>query len=315
MVKLVKIDGEVLKKVPNILGFIEKYYGYDIPLIVYGVLIDEKFGFVVRNGNDCIYIVDNNLEMVSFEVDEDDTLLSVVKDGYKKYYHVNSESYCELNTGVESYLDFEKNESPDLEGYNGLVVYTQYDPSRDLRCEIQYPHMYREMNDGGNPPIYEFHTNSFRSVYIDKKFLEKGLREKGILGNRHLYYNKMTVYEGDIDYDISAINDFGLVKFLENGSYKLYGTDKIYKFCKAKFITASGYFVTLFPFCATYTEDSIKEYIEDLGFSSKIPEFIFNSYNGKDEMFNVVEEIVRQMQEIDKNKNDDMRMILKLQQD
>ena len=48
MVKLVKIDGEVLKKVPNILGFIEKYYGYDIPLIVYGVLIDEKFGFVVE---------------------------------------------------------------------------------------------------------------------------------------------------------------------------------------------------------------------------------------------------------------------------
>ena len=31
-------------------------------------------------------------------------------------------------------------------------------------------------------------------------------------------------------------------------------------------------------------------------------------------MLNVVEEIVGQMQEIEKNKNDDMRMILKLQQ-
>lgn len=315
MVEIVKIDMDVLSKVPNILKCIEKICGYDVPLVVYGILNEGKFGFVVKNGSNCIYFVDNDLKLINFEVNEDNDLLSITKDGYKKEYCDDDDIYINLDTGIECFLNIEKNEKKDIEGYDGLVNFVQYDIKRDLRCEMQYPHMFRESINGKNPPIYEYHTSSFRTLFIDKKYYEKGLKENGILGNRHLYYNKMTVYNGDPDYTISAINDFGLLNVLSDGAYALYGTDKIYKYCRAKFICNNGYYVTLFPFCSTYNEESLKEYVEDLGFSATIPKYVFNSYNGYDEELNVIEEIVKQMKEIDKNKKDDMKMILKLQQD
>ena len=299
---IIKADVNYLKKVPNIMKFLEEYYGYNETFMMYMVSFGESLGFVTRKGKDYLYIKNNDtLEMIAFTLNENFDLLCLKKDGY--IIDFNSDGTDE--NGIQSYLFFEANGYEDIQGYDGIAVYSQYDPSKDIKCELQYPHMVRDPINNVFP-IYEMHTKKFRSVYIDADYEKKGEVDVGFIRKKCAYYNRYIIQSGTPAYRFISLRENWLTK----KSYDY--PDTIERFCKTKFIFPSGDVITSYPLGELFDESEIISEIEEKGFKSEIPSLVMKGYNKGDSDINEILELSKQIKEIEKMNDEEMKLILRL---
>lgn len=316
MTKLIEIGMETLENVPSILCFIRDVYGYGHPIMLYAVDGDNK-GFIIRNGNQCTYIIDRQtLDLVEFTLNDDNSLNSILKDDYLISYNSDDITvYTDINNNIEMTLLYDKYEENDLEGYDGTVVFTQYRLSADKRCEIHYPHMYRKNVKTGDAQIYPFNLRELQAIFIDNEYGEKGANAHGLIRRGSKYFHRITVCNGDIDYDIIALREYGLENFLKNTSYSLLKSDKVNRYCTIKLLLPSDVACTFFPLCKMYEEEDIKQYLINETFLTEVPQFVIDEYNGEDSLVNDIKEISLQIATIEKNKEENKRLTLVLHEE
>lgn len=305
MVRLVKINIDKVVGLPNIIQFIQEYYGFDKNVDVYLTNDGNNNGMITRVGDECVYLVgDDKFTTYKFYLNSNNDLVTILKDGYQIDFDEFGPIFKKDN--ISSNMFFAYDEECDLEGYDGRVIFNQYDESKDLNCELQFPHMYRGSVDGKNPPVYDMHLRSFRTCYLDSSYMRKGEVESGFIRRGCEYFNKFVVEKGDLDYSIICFKE-GLV--LDEQPRELI------RYCKTKYISLSGDYITGFPFCKIFTEQDVRRYVEKLGFGVEIPELILNIYNGNDNVVNDIIDLVSQIKKVEEEKDDCMRMTLELHKD
>lgn len=307
--KIINCDEEVLSNLSNIMELVYSVFG-DNDLAVFATLEGKNLGFIVRNGEKCMFI-NHEGKYTMFSVDENEELYAV---GKKDYSVVFDSALCFVGNSKESSLVINELSQPDEDDYTGVVRFLQYDRETDTMCEINYQQMYREHN--GRAPIYSFHTKLIDRAYIDEQYSKRKERP-GLLPRRARYFSKTAFEEGEIGYDISAIKDYGLVEFLSKGSYNLIREREVVKYTKAFARGFDGSLRDPWPFGRQYTEGDVKEIIGQYGFATEIPDDFLRIYNGEDQTVEMVKELVRLMKELkpelEKEENHNKLMILRME--
>lgn len=316
MAQIIDIGVETLEKFPTILHFIQEAFGYDHPVKLYAVDGDNS-GFVIKDDLYCIFVVNKEkLEAVEFTLNEDNSIDRILKDNYIiSYSHNDMTIYTDLDKGIEMNLVYDKYEGKDLEGYDGCFVFNQYRVATDKRCEMHYPHMYRINSNNGQPQIYSFNLHEPQAVFIDSKYVEKGPNGYGLIRKDSKYLHKITVYNGDPDYDVIALREYGLVNFLQNNSYSLLKEDKIKRYCTIKLLLPPDKAYTFFPIGEMYREEEVKQYLSSENFLTEIPDFVIRDYNGQDTLVNDIKEIATQIAIVEHEKEGNRRMTLILKEE
>lgn len=308
--KIVNCDQEIINNIPKIMELLYNIYGEE-EINVYATLEDKKLGFVARVGQNCVFI--NHMgEYTLFTVDENGELLSVRRDGYNVCF--NDKTYFVDSDGKEYLVEIGPYPEPDEEGYDGCVIYKQYDNKTDVMCELRYQHNIRNIN--GRIPIYSFHLKELDTVYIDERYnATKGYRP-GLLPRRAKYFTKVAYEEGSFGYDLMAINDYGLFEFLMKGSYALHLEHRAVRYVKSCFMTSDYRYGDTWPFARQFSAEDIEKVIEQYGFSKEIPQLMIDVHNGNDKVVSEIEGLVKEMARVegilDKEENSNMRLTLKI---
>lgn len=207
---------------------------------------------------------------------------------------------------ADNYVD-----GPDEDGYNGLVVYAQYDPIQDIRVHLVYRHNFYE----NNSRIYPTYLLEPMRVIIEKK---TDLREKGIKlpGTRQAFIKRTFDYEEEPhSFTIATIKDHGLKKVLDTGALQIQGTNTFSRYYREiKYDKKTSSFICSFPFGSQYTFEEIVEYLESLGFKTSIPEELIDYYNDDNPMVKEYREIASHMKKVETEPNYDSEkpVVLKL---
>lgn len=307
--KIINCDDEVIAQIPNIMNFVYEAFG-EQDVAVFATLEDNKLGFIIRAGENCMFI-NYKGEQTYFSLNENEDLYAVGKDEYTVVF---DSVLCFVNKDQESSLDLVQLSEPDEDDYTGMVRFLQHDRKTNTMCEINYQQMYREYN--GQAPIYSFHTEKIDRAYITEDY-DKQKDKTGLLSRKCHYFSKVVFKEGHIGYDISAIKDYGLFEFLSKGSYNLIREPEVEKYTKAIVRCSNGTLFDPWPFGREYSEKDVKEIIESHGFKSEIPEEYLRIYNGGDSTVQMAKELVRLMKELkpelEKPENSRMCLLLSME--
>lgn len=311
MVQIVEITEELIYKIPNVISLLYELYGPK-SIGLFAVLVDDKLGFVGRDGADCVYIHNDGYNR--FTLNEQEELGALEFDGLNVF--LGEDVFFVSGDKVEHHLDLVSLSEPDEDGYDGYVSYKQYNPANDTLCEIRYQHMYRE-NDG-KPNIYGYHTQKIDCLYIDEQYNKKGSPTKGLLPKTSKYYTKVEFDDEMIGYKITGIRDYGLVEFLEKGPYGLQMGKNLIRYARAKYIGRDGNYHDFWPLGEQLIVDEIVKLIESYGFVISPTWQMIELYNGKNSMVNLLKNIVSAMAEISKevrnNQDTSMCAILTLKE-
>lgn len=262
------------------------------------------------------YILDiDGKEKVLHRIDNIFTILSLSCDGSIDYsvftvnenYEIIDAGFDEFETHIvedklvvqkrETYftecLSFSKRENGlDNDGYDGVIVYTQYDPKLDIRASITYQQMYNESRNR----IYESHINVPFVYTLENNMTNKKTSRQYTYIKCEYSYDK-TPYT----FNIATIKDYGLIPFLKNGPISLQKNDKITRYYKVLAYSKQKYAITGFPFTRQYNPNEMKELFTSYGFNASIPSYLLDLYNGEYQEMNSFKEIASIIKRIETN--------------
>ncbi len=291
MVKIVEITEDLLPNVPNVIKLLYELYGAKT-IGLFAVLVDDKLGFIGRDGADCVYIHKDGYNR--FTLNEKEELGALGIDGFDVYF--GEDVYFVSKDKVEHHIDLMPLSEPDQDDYDGCVSYKQYNPSNDTLCEIRYQHMYREMD--GRPCIYGYHAKKIDCLYIDEEYTKKGSPTKGILPKRSKYYTKVEFDDEMIGYKIVGIREYGLMEFLEKGPYELQMERNLIRYARTKYIGSDGNYHDFWPLGEQLKVDELETLIKSYGFSPEPAWEIIDIYNGRSTLVDTIKAIVAEMKPI-----------------
>ena len=293
MVQIVDMDEETLQQVPHVIELLYEIFGAKT-IGLFAVLVDNKLGFVGRDGGNCVYIHKDGYNHFTLKENEE---IGAIRKGKLEMYFGDDVYFVDENK-IEQHLELCSFSEPDADDYDGCVSYMQYNPKNDTCCEIRYQHMYREIN--GRPIIYSFHTKKIDCLYINEDYTKKGKPKKGILPKRAKYYTKVEFDDREIGYKITGIREYGLMEFLEKGPYELQMESNAVRYAKTQLIDLDGNYRDFWPLGEQLKTDEIMALIKSYGFNVEVPEELIEIYNGRDDLINSILEIVERMKEISK---------------
>ena len=148
MVQIVEITEELLPNVPHVIELLYELYGAKT-IGLFAVLVDDKLGFIGRDGADCVYIHNDGYHR--FTLNEKEELGALGFKDFDAYF--GDAIFFITKDKVEHHIDLLALSEPDQDDYNGCVSYKQYNPSNDTLCEIRYQHMYNERDGKPKPPL------------------------------------------------------------------------------------------------------------------------------------------------------------------
>lgn len=293
MVQIVELDEELLQKVPHVIELLYEIYGAKT-IGLFAVLVNGDLGFVGRDGANCVFIHKEGYN--NFTLDMNENLGALRKGEYEIFF--GDDLYFVDGKKREHHVDLYALSEPDQDEYDGCVSYKQYNPDNDTLCEMRFQHMYREID--GRPIIYSFHTRTIDCLYIDEEYTKKPRPKKGILPKRAKYYTKIELDDDMVGYKWAVIKDYGLSEFLEKGPYELQIERCIVRYTKTQFIGSDGNYHDIWPLGEQLKPADIENLITSYDFNTSIPIELLEIYNGRDELVNVINEIVEQMKPISK---------------
>ncbi len=293
MVQIVEMTEEMIKNVPHVLELLYEIYGPKT-IGLFAVVVNEKLGFVGRDGGNCVYIHEDGYN--NFTLTEEEELGALRKDELEIFF--GDDIYCVDKNNIEQHVELYSLSEPDQDEYDGCVSYKQYNPSNDTLCEIRYQHMYREID--GKPIIYGYHTKVIDCLYIDEEYTKKARPRVGLLPKRAKYYTKVEFDDEMVGYRITGIREYGLLDFLQKGPYELQMGRNVIRYAKTQLIDFNGEFKDFWPLGEQLKEEDIKSLIEKYGFNTEIPWQLIDIHNGRDGLVNTILQIVDEMKSISK---------------
>jgi hypothetical protein len=272
---------------------------------VYGDVVGS-FYLLEKDGKESILHNEDNIFMIIDELDgkvsytmfavDDNFELSDL--GYPEFeFHLLDKEYVFLDreTGKSYSIALnERADGEDVDGYNGYVRFTQFNPDTRERATIIFQHMYTE-----GKMVSPFHTKKpFQVIFQSNvKITKKG--EFKSSSKKQFIAKTFSIYDDKLGYDIATIKDYGLSEFLEKGSYALQSNERnITRYYKILYVTDSLYAATGFPFTRQYTLEDMIAMLKERGFGYEIPQQYMDIYNGRDELLNEVKQLI---EEIKKN--------------
>lgn len=293
MVQIVEITEDLLPKVPHVIELLYELYGAKT-IGLFAVLVDDKLGFIGRDGADCVYIHDKGYNR--FTLNEQEELGAIGIDGYDVFF--GEDVFFVSKDKIEHHIDLMPLSEPDQDDYDGCVSYKQYNPENDTLCEIRYQHMYNERY--GRPTIYGYHTRKVDCLYIDEEYTKKGSPTKGILPKRSKYYTKVEFDDEMVGYKLTGIREYGLIEFLSRGPYELQMERNLIRYARTKYIGSDGNYHDFWPFGEQMRPEELEQLIKSYGFCIEPAWELIEIYNGKSEIVDIIRSIVDEMKPISK---------------
>ncbi len=177
----------------------------------------------------------------------------------------------------------------DYDGFDGVTIYSQYDPNSDVRAIITYQQMYCE----NRKRIYPNHIE-IPFIYS----LEKNATRR--FSHKYTYIRMEYRYDKNPnEFNMATIKDYGLRDFLKNGPVKLQQSDKIIRYYKVLAYTSQKVAITGFPFATQYEMTDMNELFTLNGFHYQVPSYLLDLYNGDYQEMNLFKEIANILKEIE----------------
>lgn len=269
----------------------------------------EGFYFKLKIGNEIkllqrlddlfvIYTMED-VNLVGYEmftVDEDYKVNSAGFDDFEVHTVDGDRVIQERDSyNIESLVFTKFKNGVDMDGFDGVVSYVQYNQEHDVRLMLIYQQMYNTKNK-----VYSYH--------IDKKpfqiLIEKGIgkKQKGsllpVLSQRYVRCD-YDYRNHNILYSLAVIKDYGLQEFMEKGAFALHKDDVISRYQLIKSNLPNGYIVTGFPFCKQYHYENFFELFKKYGFKSEVPKHLLEIHNDEYDDLNKFQAIATYMKEIE----------------
>ena len=274
MIKMMQFSNEDVSKYSDAIDVVHEmfekgtgnYFKYMIDDVIKIVYLEDDTVVVFEYKDNDIVAYD------SFRIDDNFNITALGTLDYDVCFDKENGEITFINheTNFEETIYFIDREGElDVDGFNGSIVYRQYNPENDTASVMTYQYM---LHSGDNNRIYRINFNRLMSVIIQKHATKK--------------YHKMTSYiarnmsSDTYYYDLALIKDYGLQEFLNKGSYGLERDNSIKRFYKIKGILPGNYAFTFFPLCNQYNIQDMYKLIDDNGHHREPNDFILDFCNG-----------------------------------
>lgn len=307
--EIVKLEPTVFQQYPNLMNILYRTYKEE-PFIMYGVMEQGVLNLICKSKNNVFYIENGEkIDVSNFHINENYEIVSFAEGDMQ--YSLNGGTAIAIRNGMEESLAL-VNEMDDDDPMKGNVVYTQYNPDKDIECELHFSHRSLLTTDV-RERIYGYLLKNIQFVCINEEAKKKPFKH-GFTSKKHQYYANLTVDSDSYDYELVALKEFGLFEYLHKGATSLLESDEVVRFSKGWYLTRSDECKFMWPLGMPYKQDSIIKWISDYGFSSNVPNDLISVYNGDHELLRRVSSILRDMKELDQDKEKlkDMVLLMKL---
>ena len=298
MIDMRKPTKEDYKKFVSSLYFAEQrdnaHDGYYLIASIDGV--EKLVQIIGKRGYLYTLMPDNSVDIIQFVLDDeyDLSLAAISKDyvvsidkvdddrDHDEFSFINNN-----NTNIEEFDFKERKGNPDPDGYDGYVVYVQYNEAKDTRLMMIYQHMIQPQH-----MIYDYHLKNPSYVIIDKNIVSgKGHKKERLVRKDFKYL------ENPVSYTLATIKDHGLFKTINEGAVNINlqaDFSRYYHIVREK----EKEIRIAFPFGSQYTIEEVNSYIKELGFNVDVPEEIVKFYNGNNKEFKEIVQISRCLKEL-----------------
>lgn len=226
------------------------------------------------NGDICRiweYLSDNDISYSEFMIDDNFDLSRVALDDAILLEEEGETYFQSRKTNCLEDFNFVAKEEKDLQGYDGIAVYSQYNEYTDIRVDLMYQHMQKPDNR-----VYPMHLKNPIEIAITKKASKKV--NKDVIGEMYarLDFDATKNYRS---FKIATINDFGLLKTFNKDLVALQKTNKISRYYKVVAMNKNNELQVAYPFGPQYKLEEILNYIEKLGFNKEVPSYLVEMHN------------------------------------
>ena len=259
-------------------------------------LVDADGEEVILHNSENVFMLihdkDNKVRYTMFGVDENFELSDL---GYPKFeYHVmdGEKVFLDRETGKSFSIALtERSDGEDVDGYNGYVRFTQFNPESKERATITFQHM---INNRGM--VSPFHIRKPFQIMFQSNVRINRKGELKCKGKKSYIAKNFNIYDDELGYNLATIKDYGLDEFFNQGSYSLQKNERsITRYYKILYVTDNLYAVTGFPFTRQYSLEDMIEMLKERGFCYEIPQEYLDVYNGNDELLNSIKELIEEI--------------------
>lgn len=235
------------------------------------------------------------IEYECFEVDENYNIIRVAFNDYlMETLNDGSHVLVDYKTDIVQSMCLAKRENGnDIDGYDGVVLYTQYDSKTDKRVTISYQQMY---NQAGR--VYPFHIDKPFEIQFESQVNEAEIKNKKCKNVSYIR-SDFNSQETPLFYTLAAMKEYGVGAVLSSGAENLVGCSKFFRYSKILGVTKNYQAITAFPLTPMYTLDDMFKKIREEGFNTEIPQFLLDFNNDDIEDYKAYQELAFKVKEID----------------
>lgn len=245
----------------------------DFEGVYFKIEVNGQEKILQRKDNLCVLYTLEDEKTVSYEMfslDEEYNVSQAVFDDYELTMYGDLFTVQERNSSiVQSLKLYKRTDGVDNDGYDGLIIFVQYDIKKKTRITLTYQQIFDKENS-----IY---------YYAKERMPLQVVIEYGVFVN------------DEVGYTLTAMNEYGLLNVLKNGSYNLLREDRTVRYVKSLFIDFKGNYRDAWPFANLLKAEEIESLIKKYNFNTRIPDFIISLYNGENKDVLLIQEIVEKV--------------------
>lgn len=239
----------------NLIEIIYKLYG-DLSGNLYSYTYNEKTKWLysLNDYYTAFEINENYYSYCSLYLDENFRLRNVDYGDFFTYLNRNNELYItRKEDNIAHYMEF----------HNRIMDYLQVNKKTNENLLMAYYCPYSIV-----PPILKENIPNAEFITF---FNKDEVKE----------YTRFVFEEGEMDYNIITIKEFGLLEFMKKGAFVLQKDKKIDRYFKVLKVFKNAKCMTLHPLTQPYIIEEMKEKIEEKGFSIEIPNYVLDYYSNR----------------------------------
>lgn len=288
MVTIKELKEMDIPKYNLIFYFINDLFG-DLEGIYFKTEINGQTKILQRRNNLCIlYTLEGkNISYEMFSLDDNYNIFQAGFDDYELTMYDDLLTVQERDSSIVQSLSlYKRSNGVDNDGYDGIIIYVQFDEKSNKRLTLTYQQMYNPLK---NVYYYAKERMPFQII------VEHGLSVKN--GNTYGPLKTDRYIKGECNYDNDFLNynwvtirEYGLFNFLKHGAYELQKEETLHRYFKFNRTIKDNQALVFLPLVHN-TFEQMKSYIEKLGFRFSIPDYLFDSVNGNNQILEEYKEI------------------------
>ncbi len=269
----------------------------DFEGVYFKIEVNGQEKILQRKDNLCVLYTLEDEKTVSYEMfclDEEYNVSQAGFDDYELTMYGDLFTVQERNSSiVQSLKLYKRTDGVDNDGYDGLIIFVQYDIKKKTRITLTYQQIFDKENS-----IY---------YYAKERMPLQVVIEYGVFvndGDVYRVLKKDRYIRADISsdnyyYDLITIKEYGLINFLKHGSYELQKQNEIVRYIKFRRTNENNQAIFSIPIYQ-YSWDEMADKIRKKGFATKIPDYLYETYNGGNQVLNEYKEVAEFLKEYEK---------------